>query len=72
MFPLHYVDLCFSRMVNFHVEGKVEFIVHYDKFKISHVTKKCMCAMFNFHVRIVHVFKDDAYDANNNVIRSIY
>jgi len=72
MFPLHYVDLCFSRMVTFHVEGKVEFIVHYDKFKISHVTKKCMCAMFNFHVRIVHVSEDDAYDASNNVIRFIY
>jgi hypothetical protein len=28
--------------------------------------------MFNFHPRIVHVSKDDAYDANNNVIRSIY
>jgi len=29
------------------------------------------CAMFNFQ-RIVHVVKDDAYDANNNVIRHVY
>jgi hypothetical protein len=28
--------------------------------------------MFGFHLRIVHISKDDAYDANNNVIRSIY
>jgi len=28
--------------------------------------------MFGFHSRIVHVFKDEAYDDNNNVIRSIY
>ncbi len=28
--------------------------------------------MFGFHARIVHVSTDDAYDANNNVIRSIY
>ncbi len=27
--------------------------------------------MFNFHLGIVHVSKDDAYDANNNVV-SIY
>jgi hypothetical protein len=31
-----------------------------------------MCAMFGFHLRIVHVSKDDAYDANNNVIISNY
>jgi hypothetical protein len=37
-----------------------------------HVIEKCMCAMLGFHLRIVHVSKDDAYDANNNVIRSIY
>ncbi len=27
--------------------------------------------MFNFHQRLIHVSKDDAYDANN-VISSIY
>ncbi len=28
--------------------------------------------MFGFHLGIVHVSKDKAYDDNNNVIRSIY
>jgi hypothetical protein len=28
--------------------------------------------MFSFHLGTMHVSKDDAYDANNNVIRSIY
>ncbi len=28
--------------------------------------------MLGFHLGIVHVSKDDAYDTNNNVIRSTY
>jgi hypothetical protein len=28
--------------------------------------------MFGFHAGTIHVSKDDAYDANNNVIRYIY
>jgi hypothetical protein len=59
-------------MATFHVKGKAKLIVPFDEFGISHVTKKCLCAMFNFHLRIIHVSKDDAYDANNNVIRFIY
>jgi hypothetical protein len=35
----------------------------------SRVLKKCMCAMFGFHSRTIHVSKDDAYDANNIIIR---
>jgi hypothetical protein len=38
----------------------------------THVIKKCLCGMFSFNIRTMHVSKDDAYDANNNVIRSIY
>jgi hypothetical protein len=34
--------------------------------------KKCLCAMFGFHMGTVHVSKDKMYDDNNNVIRSIY
>jgi len=70
MFPFHYTTICFSRMVAFHANGKAELIMPFNKFGISHVTEKCLCGMFNFHLRIVHVSKDDAYDANNNVIRS--
>jgi hypothetical protein len=53
-------------------KGKIEFIVLVDQFGISHVTDKCLCAMFGCHPRIVHVSKDDAYDTNNNDIKSIY
>lgn len=28
--------------------------------------------MFGFHPGTMHVFKDNAYDDNNNIIRSIY
>jgi hypothetical protein len=59
-------------MATFHVEGKVELIVLADNFRILHVIEKCLCAMFGFHSGIVHVSKDEAYDDNNNVIRSIY
>jgi hypothetical protein len=55
-------------MANFHVEGKVELIVHVHDFKISHVIEKCLCAMFGFHYGPIHVSKDEAYDDNNNVI----
>jgi hypothetical protein len=66
------VYLISSKMATFHVEGKVEFIAHADNFRISHVIKKCLYAMFGFHFGTLHVSKDEAYDDNNNVIRSIY
>jgi hypothetical protein len=59
-------------MATFHVEGKTKFIVPTNDFGISHVTKKCLCVMFGFHMGIVHVSKNETYDDNNNVIRSIY
>jgi hypothetical protein len=42
------------------------------EFGISHITNKCLCVMFGFHLRTMHVFKDNAYDDNNNVIKYIY
>jgi hypothetical protein len=59
-------------MVIFYVEGKVEVTIPIDNLGILHVTKKCLCAMFGFHLGIVHVSKDKMCDDNNNVIRSIY
>jgi hypothetical protein len=70
--PLSLVCLIFNRMATFHEEGKVGLIVPANDFGISHVTEKCLCAMFGFHSKIVHVSKDKTYDDNNNVIRSIY
>jgi hypothetical protein len=59
-------------MATFHFEGKAKFTVPINEFGISHVTDKCLCAMFGLHPGTIHVFKDDAYDANNNVIGFIY
>jgi hypothetical protein len=59
-------------MAIFHAKGKTEFTIPINDFRISHAIEKCLCAMFGFHSRIVHVSKDKAYDVNNNVIRSIY
>jgi len=47
-------------MTTFHAEGKVKLIALADKFGISHVIKKCLCAMFDFHLGTMHVSKDDA------------
>jgi hypothetical protein len=59
-------------MATFHVEGKAKLIVPSNEFGISHDTNKFLCAMFDFHLGTIHVSKDDAYAANNNLIRSIY
>jgi hypothetical protein len=59
-------------MVTFHFEGKVEVNIPIDEFGISHVTDKCLCATSSFHRITIHVSKDDAYDANNNVIKFVY
>ncbi len=58
-------------MATFHATGKIELIILANKFGILHVIEKCLCAMFNFHPRTMHV-KENAYDVNNNVIRFIY
>jgi hypothetical protein len=42
-------------MATFHAKGKAKLIVPFDDFGISHVTKKCLCAMFSFHPRTIHV-----------------
>jgi hypothetical protein len=59
-------------MVTFHTKGKVKLIIPFDEFGISHVIDKCLCTMFGFDLGTIHISKDDVYDANNNVIISIY
>jgi hypothetical protein len=59
-------------MATFHAKGKIELIALTNYFRILHAIEKCFYAMFGFHLKIVHVSKDKAYDVNNNVIRSIY
>jgi hypothetical protein len=61
-----------SKMATFHAKGKVQLIIHVNKFGISHVIENYLCAMLDFHPGTMDVSKDDAYDANNNVITSIY
>jgi hypothetical protein len=41
-------------------------------FRIAHVILKCLCAMFGFQLGIMHTFKDNVYDDNNNVIKFVY
>jgi hypothetical protein len=59
-------------MQTFHVEGKAKLIVLINDFGILHVVENCLCVMFGFHLGTIHVSKNETYDDNNNVIRSIY
>jgi hypothetical protein len=70
--PHSLVCLISSKMIIFHAKGKVELIILVNNLGILHVTMKCLCVMFGFHMGFVHVSKDKMYDDNNNAIRSIY
>jgi hypothetical protein len=37
----------------------------------ARILEKKLCATFGFQLGIVHISKDDAFEDNNNVIRSI-
>jgi len=43
-----------------------------NDFGIFHIFEKCLCVMFGFQPRTMHISKDDAYDNNNNVIIIVY
>jgi hypothetical protein len=60
------------KMVTFHAKGNVELTIPTNEFGISQMTKKCLCAMFGLQLDTVHISKEDAYDDNNSVTRSIY
>jgi hypothetical protein len=64
------VMLC--KMVTFHAKGNVELIIPTNEFGISQMTKKYLCVMFGLQPDTIHISKDDAYDDNNGVTRSIY
>jgi hypothetical protein len=38
----------------------------------ARILEKYLCAMFGFQLGIVHISKDDAFEDNNNVTKSIY
>jgi hypothetical protein len=59
-------------MATFHLDRKLELTILLDCFGVLFVTEKCLCAMFGFMPKSVHISKDDAYDDNNNVTTSIY
>ncbi len=47
-------------MATFHVEDQAKLTILANEFGMSHVIEKCLCAMFDFHLRIVHASKNDA------------
>jgi hypothetical protein len=59
-------------MATFYAQGKLDLTILDDNLGISHVIEKCPCAMFGFQLGTMHISKDDAFDDNNNVTRSIY
>ncbi len=71
-FPSEGFLLLYYRMETFHVKDKPKLTIITDDFGIVHVIEKCLCAMFCFELKIMHISKDDAYDDNNNVTKFIY
>jgi hypothetical protein len=58
-------------MATFHLEGKLELTIFLDAYGVVFVTEN-VCVMFGLEPRIVHISKEDAYNDNNNVTKSIY
>jgi hypothetical protein len=59
-------------MATFCVGGQFELTILIDGIDITIVIEKCLCVMFSFQHGSLHIFKDAAYDANNNISSSVY
>ncbi len=57
-------------MATFCADGWLELTILVDGTNTTVVFEKC--AMFDFQLRSLHIFKDVAYDANNSVSISVY
>jgi hypothetical protein len=59
-------------MATFRVNGYLELTILVDGIDTIIVIEECLCAMFVFQLGSLYIFKDAAYDANNNVSSSVY
>jgi hypothetical protein len=55
-----------------HFGVKLELTILNNDIGIFCVIEKCLCVMFGFQFRIVHISKDDAFNNDNNITRFIY
>jgi hypothetical protein len=60
------------KMAMFHVEEHLKLTILATEIGIAHIIEKCLCVMFGFRPRTVHISKDDTYDDNNNVTIIVY
>jgi hypothetical protein len=59
-------------MATFCVNGWPELTILVDGIDTTMVFAICLCAMFSFQPRSLHISKDVASDVNNNVSSSMY
>ncbi len=62
----------YCRMATFYVQGELDLTILGNDLGIFHVIEKCLFAMFGFQHGTMHTSKDDAFDDNNKVTRSVY
>jgi hypothetical protein len=71
-FLFHYYLCVLGNMVTFHVVGHSELTIMVNDLRTTLVFKQCLCAMFSFQIRSLHVSKDVSYDSNNLVLNLLY
>jgi hypothetical protein len=53
-------------------DDQPQFTILVNGIDATMVFEKCLCAMFGFQPKPLHISKDVAYDVNNNVSSSVY
>jgi hypothetical protein len=71
-FLFHSYSCVLGNMVTFHAIGNFELTIMVNNLGTTLVFKQCLCAMFSFHLRSLHVSKDVSYDSNNLVLSLLY
>jgi hypothetical protein len=68
----HWLFSLLILMATFHVVGKPNLTILVFDYGVVQVTKNVLCAMFAFHWRYAHIFKDVSYKDNNIILSFVY
>jgi hypothetical protein len=59
-------------MVTFHAIGHSNLTIMVDDLGMIIIFEHCLCVMFTFQPRFLHISKDVSYDSNNFISSSLY
>jgi hypothetical protein len=69
---LHYYFCALCNMATFHVLGCLNLTIIVDDLGTTSISKHCLCTMFMFQPRSLHISKDVLYDSNNFTSSFLY